>query len=54
MADKPIKRMCKVDRKTLEKQFDTVVDTVRDPHFICRKCAHVANKKGTLCKPKSL
>ena len=46
--------MCKLDRKVIEKQFDTVVETVRDPAYICRKCARVANRKAPLCKPKPL
>ena len=54
MPDQSIKRMCKLDRKVIEKQFDAVVETVREPRFICRKCAHVANRKGPLCKPKPL
>ena len=54
MSEKSIKRMCKLERKQIEKQFDAVLETVRDPAYICRKCAHVANRKTPLCKPKSL
>jgi hypothetical protein len=49
-----IKRMCKLDKKTLDKCFDAVADSVREPSHICRKCAHVANRKKKLCKPEAL
>ncbi len=49
-----MKRMCKLDKKMLDKQFDEVLEAVRKPEFICRKCAHVANRKEKLCKPKAL
>ncbi len=51
---KKIKRMCKLDKKELEKNFAEFRDLVKEPTNVCEKCARVSRSKKTLCKPIAL
>lgn len=43
--------MCRIAGR---RDFEIVRDLVRDPRYVCRKCARTAHKDGNLCKPAEL
>jgi hypothetical protein len=51
---KNIKRMCKLDKKELAKNFDEFRALVKHPTAVCEKCARVSRNRKTLCKPIAL
>lgn len=46
--------LCDWSKRDIEKKADKLYEIVRDPKFICRKCARVANQYEVLCKPKRM
>ena len=54
MSDKSKKKMCKFDKKDIEKNLDTIIALVKNPKYICKKCGRVAVSKSNLCKPTKL
>ena len=52
MKKSPIKKaLCKLDKESIEKQMEALMELVAEPRYICRKCARVAASKHNLCKP---
>ena len=54
MAAAKRKKMCAWKKKDIEADFDTLLDVVRSPKFVCTKCARVADQKACLCKPAKI
>lgn len=48
------KTLCDWSKRDIEKKADKLYELVRDPKFICRKCARVASQYQVLCKPKRM
>uniref|UniRef100_Q3ASP4 Uncharacterized protein n=1 Tax=Chlorobium chlorochromatii (strain CaD3) TaxID=340177 RepID=Q3ASP4_CHLCH len=48
------KALCKLDKETIEKQMEALMELVAEPRYICRKCARVASTKRHLCKPVAI
>jgi len=54
MGDGP-KKICKLAKKDyLKENLEEFSKLVNDPHYICRKCGHVCNTSGRLCKEAPL
>lgn len=45
---------CSLSRGMVKDDMTTYLKLVEDPHFICKNCLRVANKKQNLCKPKKI
>lgn len=48
------KTLCDWSKRDIEKKAEKLYSIVRDPKFICRKCARVANQYQVLCKAKRM
>ena len=48
MADK---ELCKWKKDRIKEEIDQLRDLVREPTWLCRKCARCARDKKLLCKP---
>lgn len=49
------KQMCKLIKDEFHlKKTKPFVKLVNEPHFFCKKCGRVSNKKTYLCKPVDL
>jgi hypothetical protein len=48
------KTLCELDKKDIEKRIDEISKIIKNPNFICRKCARAANEKEFLCKPQKI
>lgn len=46
--------LCDLSKRDIEKHFDKIAEIVKEPKFMCLRCARVANRKTYLCKPKKL
>lgn len=51
---KKTKELCKWKQDDIKKNIDDFSDIVRNPKFVCTKCARVAGKKKWLHKPVEL
>ena len=47
-------RFCKLSSDIIEDQFETYLDLVSHPKFICLKCFRISQCKENLCKPKKV
>jgi hypothetical protein len=45
-----MKSLCALSKKGVKQNLPKIMESVRDPQFICEKCARVANTKERLCK----
>jgi hypothetical protein len=52
MGDK--KHLCAYKKSAIKEDLDKFKELVRDPRFICRKCARAARDKDRLCQPEKL
>ena len=43
--------LCDWDRKEIEKDMLVLISIVKNPKYICKKCARAANTDVVLCKP---
>ncbi|MFO7821493.1 MAG: hypothetical protein R6V56_05510 [Lentisphaeria bacterium] len=48
------KKLCKLSRKDIEKNFPEYVELTNDPVYICKKCKRTAKQEKNLCKPKKI
>ncbi|MGF1449859.1 MAG: hypothetical protein ACFB20_10640 [Opitutales bacterium] len=48
------KELCKYERKQIEASRELFAEAVRQPAFLCVKCARASNTEALLCKPKPL
>lgn len=48
------RKLCKWKRKRIEKQLGELRNELREPRFVCRKCARAAHEQKRLCKPVPL
>jgi hypothetical protein len=48
------KTLCEYSRKDIEKNRDLFAAAVREPRYLCNKCARASNDKKLLCKPDPL
>jgi hypothetical protein len=48
------KTMCKYKKEKIEENLETLKQIVKNPKYICRKCARVAKEEKYLCKPLTL
>jgi hypothetical protein len=48
------KHLCEYKKSAIKEDLDKFKELVRDPRFICRKCARAAREDGRLCKPEKL
>jgi hypothetical protein len=48
------KTLCKYKKEKIEENLETLKKIVKDPKFICRKCARSAKDDKYLCKPATL
>ena len=49
-----MKQLCKYSRCDIKKDIEHLKELVKNPEFICHKCAIVSNDKKRLCKPEKL
>ena len=49
-----MKTLCDWKKKDIQKNWAELEALVRDPMFMCRKCARTANGPKALCKPLRL
>jgi hypothetical protein len=45
-----MKTLCDYSKKDIEKQHKRIAALIKDPKYICEKCARSANDKKALCK----
>jgi hypothetical protein len=50
MSTEKTRKMCKM-RKNVEQRMDEIAALVREPRYVCTKCARVANTADALCHP---
>jgi hypothetical protein len=48
------KTLCKYKKEKIEEQMESLKNIVRNPKFICKKCARAAGNAECLCKPVPL
>jgi riboflavin synthase len=48
------KKLCKWKEDRLTEKLDELMDIVREPKFLCKKCGRVANDEKLLHKPISI
>lgn len=48
------KKLCDWKRSSIDKKREKLVQIIGEPHYVCRKCARVAEDKRHLCKPDAL
>jgi hypothetical protein len=48
------KTLCDWSKGDIKKRADKLFELVRQPRFLCCKCARVANTPKVLCKPRKL
>lgn len=48
------KALCKWDKESIKDKIDEIKTIVKEPGFVCKRCARVANDKEYLCKPEKL
>jgi hypothetical protein len=46
--------LCEWKKWEIEERLDDLAEIIRDPRFICRKCARAAHRDKHLCKPRPL
>jgi hypothetical protein len=51
---KKIKKLCGIKKDGFQAYEDAIINIVKNPRFICKKCLRVANDKKHLCKPSSI
>lgn len=51
---KEIRTLCKWDKDEIKNSLKELKKIVREPRFVCRKCARAASEEGYLCKPEPL
>lgn len=47
-------KLCKWKRKRIKKNLDELRVELREPRFVCRKCARAAHNPKRLCKPSPI
>ena len=52
--EKKAKRLCKWKEEDITKKFDELMDIVKNPTFVCKKCGRVADDKKLLHKPSEI
>ena len=48
------KKLCAWKKDDIEGKKKKLVKMVREPRFLCRKCARAAADKSFLCKPEAI
>ncbi len=48
------KKLCAWKKDDIEGKKKKLVKIVREPRFLCRKCARAASDKSFLCKPEAI
>lgn len=48
------KKLCKLERKDIEKDFNNFKKIVGDPKYICKKCVRTSSSEDNLCKAKKI
>jgi hypothetical protein len=49
------KRMCKLVKKEIHiDDLKEYLDYALPPHFVCKKCGRISNKKDYVCKPQRI
>jgi tRNA C32,U32 (ribose-2'-O)-methylase TrmJ len=46
--------LCEWKKSEIVDDIEELAEIVRDPRFVCRKCARSAHKDKHLCKPMAL
>ena len=46
------KKLCDWSQKRIEKKRAKLEDLIRDPRFLCAKCARASNSPRVLCKAR--
>ncbi len=49
-----ITQLCVLKKSDIEEHTKKIIEIVKDPKFMCTKCARVANEKSFLCHPKKM
>jgi len=49
-----MKHLCKYSSHDIKNDIEHLKELVKNPEFICHKCARVSNDKKRLCKPEKL
>jgi len=49
---KKIKKLCGIKKSEYEPYQEEIINIVKKPNFLCKKCLRVANDKKHLCKAK--
>lgn len=47
-------QLCALKKSDIEKYEKKIIKIVKNPKFICTKCARVANEKEFVCHPKKM
>lgn len=48
------KSLCKLDKDDIANHFDEIILLLRQPEFICTKCARSSSTENMLCKPREM
>jgi hypothetical protein len=49
-----MKHLCKYSSSDIKKDIERLKEQVKNPEYICCRCARVSNDKKKLCKPEKL
>jgi predicted nucleic acid-binding Zn ribbon protein len=52
MAKNPT--LCKYSKEEIKDQMDILRKLVKDPRYICKKCARASHDDERLCKPEKI
>lgn len=51
---KKIKKLCDVKKGEFKLYENEIINIVKNPLFICKKCLRVAHEEKYLCKPNKI
>jgi hypothetical protein len=49
-----MKKLCKYKKDELKKEISQVVEFVKKPKYICKKCLRVSSESKMLCKSEKI
>ena len=47
---KKMKQFCDLNKSYIKDNLENIIDLVKDPKYICKKCARVSCQEKYLCK----
>jgi hypothetical protein len=49
-----LKKMCKINEDKLKKLQKEILEEIKRPEYLCKKCLRVAKTQKLLCKPEKM